>query len=145
MKDIICAGILTVSLKTGKFLLLERSDGKGFSTVGGHEEDFDENIMETAMREFREETKFHGKISLKKFYVQENKNFKYYTYLGFVTEEFKPLLNRENQSFKWFTATQLMKYRKLLHTGLIELIKEKGYELLKLDKIIKKQKKIFNY
>ena len=106
------AGILPFCWSTGRYLLAKRSalvnEPHTWGTWGGASEK-KEHSAETAAREFREETGYHGPIRAHKLYVYENedKTFKYTTYLAKFVEEFEPKLNKETEGFVWVTLDEL--------------------------------------
>lgn len=102
------AGILALSAKTGRFLLVLRPDCEKFASVGGFAS-WGEHLSATAIREFHEETMYDGPMFIMKGYHYTNpvKNFEYANYLGIVPEEFIPQLDAENLDFEWVTLSQL--------------------------------------
>ena len=144
------AGIIFFSKSTKKFLLLLRSpklpQGNTWSSVGGKLEK-DENAKEAAKREAKEEIGFDGNIKLKLLYVLKrnyinfNTNkptlFKYYTFIGFVENEFIPNFNSshgwENIDYKWLSLEDLLKLSNK-HPGLTQMLiasKNKLYNFIK--------------
>lgn len=101
------AGIMPISVSTGRMLLSLRHDGS-YSTIGGFL-CWGEEFREGAMREFIEETLYTGPLILLKGYTYQSpvKNFEYVNYLGVCPEEFKPQLDEENIEAEWFTLSQL--------------------------------------
>jgi 8-oxo-dGTP pyrophosphatase MutT (NUDIX family) len=100
------AGCLPVAVDTKRFLFALRSEfveePKTWGLWGGAI-DGNESPLKAALREFKEEAWYTGKI-LKTYplstYKHEN-GFKYYTYLVFVPQEFKPHLNHETDDHRW--------------------------------------------
>jgi len=113
-EKIIAAGIMIVCPETRTQLLLKRrktSDYANYWTSpGGTFDDEDGNPKTTAIREFKEETGFKGKLSIsnKPIVIEKNNHIDFYLYLGFVTKEFKPDLKgecfsgQEHQGYAWF-------------------------------------------
>ena len=116
------AGVLVIAKSTGRFLLLERSEHVfeplTWGIVSGKIDD-SESPKTATLREFQEETKQQC-VFLKESYVYKNGNFTFYNYIGFVEDEFKPILNWENIDYKWCTIDTLPSP---LHFGVIELLK----------------------
>lgn len=101
------AGIMPISIKTGRLLLALRPEGV-YSTIGGYI-CWGEKFHEGAMREFVEETLHTGPLLLIKGYIYQSpvKNFEYINYIGICPEEFEPVLDEENLDAEWFTTSQL--------------------------------------
>ena len=122
---IIGAGILPIA-PSGKILIGFRSkecdSPHTWGPFGGKAESND--MKKEALREFREETGFKGDLELFPAYIYEDKNLKFYNFIGLV-DEFKPKLDHETDKAKWVTLTEL-KQLSPKHFGLIELLKESG-------------------
>lgn len=101
------AGIMPISVKSGRILLALRPDGT-YSTIGGYL-CWGEKFSEGAMREFIEETLYTGPLLLLKGYTYQSpvKNFAYVNYVGICPDEFHPKLDEENIEAEWFTLSQL--------------------------------------
>ena len=142
------AGIIFFSKKTKKFLLLLRSSkltqGNTWSSVGGKLEN-NENARDAAKREAEEEIGFDGQVNLKLLYVLKRNFidyktkkptiFKYYTFIGYVNDEFKPNFNSshgwENTDYKWLTFKELSELSNK-HPGLIQTLKNTEEKLYKI-------------
>lgn len=124
------AGIVPVCIKTKKFLIglrssyvLEPHTWGGFGGKLDIDEGVDEAIEEAAIRELKEETRYNGEIQLIKGYVFKDKNFEYHNFIGEVEEEFKPILNWENDRAVWMTYDELLELPNK-HFGLIKFLNE---------------------
>jgi len=128
------AGIMPICETTGRVLLFLRKyipgdDNSGrWATAGGLMKDdeikmnVDVGSRECALREFKEETgqkdPFTRLIS-SYVYKSSDGSFRYYNFIGIVTEEFKPKLNEEHDEYKWFSTDDLkLVPRELFHFGL---------------------------
>ena len=99
------AGCVVMAESTGRFLIAHRSaqvkEPNTWGTWGGAI-DPDEDPLEAAMREIREEAGYIGTISgVKPLYVFHKDTFRYSNFLVIVEDEFKPSLNWENQGYEW--------------------------------------------
>ena len=137
-KKIICSGTLFYSLKTKRFLLLHRTQGKHkelWGLVGGTNED-GETPWEGLQREIEEEI---GEIPLMKktvpleSFISNDQQFFFHTYLCVVEQEFIPALNKEHDGYAWVA---FKKWPKPLHQGLNNTLRNKT-NLNKLDTVIK--------
>ena len=117
------AGVILHSVKTGRFLFVQRGDrvrqSRTWAGFGG-EIDRGETAEEAVIRELEEEAGFSNAIKLKKIYTFNNGKFTYYNYLGMVWDEFTPTLNWENIDYRWCSADNLPSP---LHPGIIEMLK----------------------
>lgn len=102
-EKIIAAGILPICIKTGRILLIRRGLNQPqpgtWATFGGkYEEEEDNTPKDIAMREFTEESGYHGKfkISNKPLDVFDSNHLKFYTFVGLFEEEFMPKLDRKS-------------------------------------------------
>jgi 8-oxo-dGTP pyrophosphatase MutT (NUDIX family) len=127
------AGILPYCKKTKRFLVGLRSanvkEPHTWGTFGGainYEEDTDDvhdnSLDDGAIREFREETGYEGKIEIVKGYVFKDGDFTYTNYIGYVNDEFVPILNWENEKAEWLTLDELNDLNDK-HFGLIAFMK----------------------
>jgi 8-oxo-dGTP pyrophosphatase MutT (NUDIX family) len=114
------AGALFVSSKTGRVLLNLRAPHKShnltWSLWGGMIEG-DETPKECLLRELEEEMGFVPEISkIYPFdiYESKDKNFRYYTFVCIVENEFIPLVNHEAVGYCW---TKLGVWPKPMHAG----------------------------
>ena len=121
------AGILLYCKKTNRFLLFLRSNQiqdypNTWATVGGKVDPSDTNKYKTAAyREMCEETEFCENIKLRLLYIFKEGTFSYRTYLGYVDEEFEPVLNWENSDAKWIAKGELLNHENL-HPGFAEML-----------------------
>lgn len=103
------AGILAKSMKTGRYLLAQRSQLVGthkgmWAVVGGAMEE-GEDTFEAALREFKEETKFDNSYLNKQLiHIYKDEENTYYIYILFLEDEFIPELNWENDAYGWFES-----------------------------------------
>jgi 8-oxo-dGTP pyrophosphatase MutT (NUDIX family) len=124
----IAAGVLPYSKTTKKFLLNYRSEYVNephtWGIWGGKLDD-DENIKDTVIREFEEESGFNNNIELIDAYIFKNPtgDFKYYNFIGLIENEFEPILDWESEDYKWVTIDELYNQDNL-HFGLEKLLKE---------------------
>jgi 8-oxo-dGTP pyrophosphatase MutT (NUDIX family) len=112
-------GTIFYAANTKRCLFLLRSGAKFSETWGmvGGKIEANETLIDALHREIQEEISFIPNID--KYIPLENftsvdGDFKYYTYLCVVAEEFIPSLNSEHQGFCWCDIT---KYPKPLHPG----------------------------
>lgn len=126
------AGVLIYCEKTKRFLLGLRSEWVNephtWGTFGGSV-DGDTDPKMAALRELAEETKYNGSINIKPIDVFESGNFKFYNFLGIVSDEFTPTLDWENEDAQWFS---LNKFPQNLHFGLKRLIPKLTDHLLNI-------------
>jgi 8-oxo-dGTP pyrophosphatase MutT (NUDIX family) len=119
------AGTLLLAKTTGRLLLLERADGRGWDQPGGMMSDADEgDPSATACREFDEETGLPPVLldCIDSFVVRVLPGGEYVTYVPrpplraelaytlFVCtfrEEFVPTLSDEHTDWGWFTSEKL--------------------------------------
>ena len=114
------AGALFVSAKTGQALFCLRAPYKThkltWSLWGGMIED-GETPKEALFRELEEEMGFVPnieKIYPFDIYESKNKDFRYYTFIWIVDEEFIPELNKEAVGYAW---VKLGVWPKPMHIG----------------------------
>ena len=121
------AGILPYCKKTNRFLLFLRSPqiqdySNTWATVGGKVDPSDTNKYKTAaLREMCEETEFCESIELRLLYIFRKSKFTYRTYIGFVDEEFEPVLNWENSGREWLGMNEMLNHEDL-HPGFAEML-----------------------
>lgn len=113
------AGTLIVADNTGRVLLLDRADGKGWSHPGGFCEGA-EPPAHAAARELREETGFRGPVTVTRppleiLVAHDGEHellapgsprpwwyaFEYTVFVVSVPEEFVPVLNEEHVGATW--------------------------------------------
>lgn len=121
------AGLLPICTDTKRILIGLRSEYVNepltWGIFGGMV-DPDENVLETAKREFIEETKYDGHIDLIKAYVFKSPKggFEYHNFIGLINKEFVPKLDWETKETKWMTYQDLLDISSK-HFGLSELLK----------------------
>lgn len=105
----ICAGILCLHPKSKRVLLGLRKDCKEWATFGGHFENSDLTVKNTAIREFKEETlcKNPYKISKEPIYIFQNKFLRYYTFLSTCEKMFEPTIDQKHLEYCWFKIDSL--------------------------------------
>jgi 8-oxo-dGTP pyrophosphatase MutT (NUDIX family) len=86
------------------------------------------NPAKAALREFREETEYDGKMVLHPSYVFKADGFVYHNFIGVVPKKFDPVLNWETADYEWLTLGEVSKLE--LHFGLKALL-EHGWEDIK--------------
>lgn len=119
-EKIICSGAIICSLKTKRFLLLQRTHVKqpGHWGLVGGTTNKSETPWEGLQREITEEIgsvpNFKKVIPLELF-VSNDEKFNFHTYLCFVKDEFIPILNQEHSGYCW---VEFGIWPKPLHQGL---------------------------
>lgn len=115
-----CSGALICNKKTGRFLLLQKKDGKHagkWGLVGGTNHS-NESAWQGLQREIEEELGFLPEIKktipLEKF-VSNDSMFNFHTYFCIVESEFIPELSDEHCAWGWFDLNNLPKP---VHKGL---------------------------
>lgn len=100
----ICAGILCLHPTSRRVLLGLRSDCKEWSTFGGHFEESDSNVKNTAIRELKEETLCNVpyKISKEPIYIFKNNFLIYYNFLSIFDKMFEPKIDKKHYEYSWF-------------------------------------------
>jgi len=125
------AGILPYCKKTKRFLLAFRSsyvlEPHTWGIWGGKIED-NEDIEESAIREFEEESGYNNTIKLIPSYIYKERGFTYHNFIGLIEDEFEPGLDWENErgvveteDYKWVTLDELLKIEPK-HFGLEKLL-----------------------
>ena len=107
----VSAGVLVKCKSTNKFLLIKRSElcsePNTWSLVSGGIEDH-EDIVTGLKREVNEELQIDpSKIEYHLKGIEEGEHGRFYYFLGFTDNEFKPTLNEENTDWGWFDKTEL--------------------------------------
>ena len=105
----IAAGALFVTSTTNRVLLQMRASYKSthrseWSLFGGMAND-GETPSDTFKRECTEEMGMFPEVSKTypfDIYESRDKNFRYYTFICVVEEEFQPILNEESLGYGWF-------------------------------------------
>lgn len=96
------AGLLVRALDTRRFLFLLETDG--YWNVPGGSIEPGERPKEAALREFVEETGFHGRISIG---ARAANLDGYWLYGAEVQREFLPMLGDEHLDFCWATLRKM--------------------------------------
>lgn len=128
MSKIICSGGLFLAAETKKFLFLLRTQGKtaghwGF--VGGKKDPSDNTPIDTLNREIEEEiglTQSIKKYIPLEFFISNDQQFQYSTYVLLVDKEFIPVLNDEHSGYAWCAYD---KWPKPLHQGASKIFNNK--------------------
>jgi 8-oxo-dGTP pyrophosphatase MutT (NUDIX family) len=101
------AGCLVLSRKTGRLMLIRRSDNVEeagtWGTVGGAIED-GSNPARTAADELLEETGYDGPVRMVPLggYQSPGGAFSFHNFLGIVDDEFEPWESHESAAHRWF-------------------------------------------
>jgi 8-oxo-dGTP pyrophosphatase MutT (NUDIX family) len=130
------AGIVAVARSTGRVLMQLRSayvdQPLTWGVVGGKLDANESNLELVAGREFKEETGYHGELSLAPAYkfVAPSGNFTYQNYIGLVDDEFQPELDWETKRFAWMELEDAIRVDPM-HFGLAVLLDdEESFKLL---------------
>lgn len=127
------AGCIIFANDTKKFLIPHRSafvEEPGTWGTWGGAIDNGEEPKDAVAREVQEETGYQGSIKdILPLYVFKKDDFKYFNYLVIVETEFTPVLDWENQGFKWCDFND---WPQPIHFGLAGILNdETSYEILK--------------
>ena len=119
------AGCIPMAQDTGRYLIPLRSaeveQPFTWGTIGGAI-DANEDPLNAAVREFKEETEYKGNILMSRHIHQFQKDdFVYNTFVILLPEEFKPILNWESRDAQWFDHGD---WPHPLHFGLEEIINQ---------------------
>jgi len=121
IKDpIVCSGALFYAKTTGRFLLLQKAEGKHAGTWGlvGGTNVIGETPWQGLQREITEEIgsipKIIKTLPLETF-VSNDRVFNFHTYLCVIETEFVPILSDEHSAWAWSTVDRAPKP---LHQGL---------------------------
>jgi len=126
------AGILIVARDTRRVLLMLRSadvlEPHTWALPGGKCETSDASMQACAVREFREESGYEGRLSVVKrpVHIYREPGFEFHNFIGVVNAEFEPDLDWENDDAGWFALNELPRP---LHPGVRELFRVAGSEL----------------
>lgn len=130
------AGVLPYCPKSGRFLISKRgpniSNPNEWTNFGGGSEQ-GENIVQTAVREFREESGYSGSVKLVKSFPTKNAKdgITFYNFIGLVPKEFKPTTigkktidgNVEVSKCVWLTLDKLVELSPgILHPGFYKFL-----------------------
>ena len=96
------AGLLVKARDTGRFLFLRELDGRWNVPGGGVEAG--ERPKQAAIREFVEETGFHGRLLVGR---EPAKIDSFWLYGAEVPLEFAPVLSDEHVDYRWATLRQI--------------------------------------
>jgi 8-oxo-dGTP pyrophosphatase MutT (NUDIX family) len=116
------AGVLIYCSATKRFLLGLRSstvDEPNTWGLFGGAVDENENSNRAAIRELEEEIGYTGEVILRTLDIFRKGDFAFHNFLGIVPQEFKPNLDWENKTAKWFL---LKDFPENLHFGLKRLV-----------------------
>lgn len=119
-EQIVCSGALVCAKSTGRFLLLQKYQGKHAGTWGlvGGTNNSGETPWQGLQREIQEELgllpNIKKTIPLEKF-VSNDSVFNFHTYFCIVDDEFLPKISNEHSAWGWFDLRNLPKP---LHKGL---------------------------
>lgn len=119
------AGILLVA-RSGRVLLLRRSDDGTWALPGGRIEPTDAGPPYAALRELAEETGYRGHVDLERASLDVTRSptgLVYWTFGGHVPTEFRVRLNPEHTDAGWFDVRALPRP---LHPGVIRLFRRLG-------------------
>ncbi len=120
------AGCIFFSQDTRRFCIFHRSElvlePGTWGGVGGAI-DANENPEQAVKREVQEEARYTGSLKLQKFYVFQDKSFRYTNFVGIIPKEFNPHLNWENQGWRW---VEFGDWPKPLHPGIAKAFADPG-------------------
>lgn len=124
------SGVLIAAARTGKVLLLRRSDEvtepRTWAIPGGKVEP-GENPQHAAFREAQEEAGLFGSMLVTgPVYTFKEPNFEFQTFLGIVEDEFEPVLNWESDDWGWFSLSRMPRP---LHPGVREMLDWRGPQI----------------
>jgi 8-oxo-dGTP pyrophosphatase MutT (NUDIX family) len=112
------AGCVFLARSTGRILISHRSpyveQPNTWGSWGGAI-DPNEDPADAVRREAAEEAGHNGPFNVLPLYVFHSGTFRYFNFLVIVPDEFRPVLNWENQGFKW---CEFGKWPSPLHFGL---------------------------
>lgn len=126
------AGILLVAKSTGHVLLLlrgEKCNEPGTWGLPGGKIEPNESALAASVRELEEEAGWDGEVNVLRepIFVFEEPDFEFFTYFGFVDDEFEPQLNWESDDAEWFALTRLPHP---LHFGVKALFRERRRDIV---------------
>ena len=150
-QKIIAAGMLAICPETGRYLILKRRNDVKYpgywGLPGGFLDEEDGYSKITAIREFKEETKYKGLIKLSKepLFVEKSNHLDFYFYVGILPYEFVPDLqgeckcSPESLDYKWIeldckndniipTIISTIELKRDLIEKVINKFKNKNYE-----------------
>ena len=132
-------GVLVYCSTTDRYLILLRSEDvlepNTWGIISGKLDDNETDIKDAVLREAKEEIGdyFGSKLGdLIPTYIYEKPNFKFHNFVSIVEEEFAPLLNWENDDYKWVKLDEMPEN---LHFGLIKLLQNEN-----INKLLEKNK-----
>lgn len=115
------AGVYPIARSTKRILLQQRSKNinnplKWTNWGGGA--DKGESALQTAKREFKEESFYNGKLDYYKSYVRNTDTVKFSNFIGLSDEEFKPRVKVKTKDgevevndYKWVTLEEFKNMR----------------------------------
>lgn len=120
------AGILPICPRTGRVLVLLRSEGVTYpltwAAPGGGQEPSDANQpITTAIREFVEEAGIFPSPDILPLATLSSPAGEYHQFVSLVPFEFEPILNWENASAAWLDYCELMELPRK-HPGFAEIL-----------------------
>ncbi len=136
------AGVLPIAQSSGRILAAMRSEDVNepntWGVIGGKLDEYDgeSDVKAAAMREFKEETGYHGSLKLHPAYVfkaEQNGEvvFTYHNFIGIIPEEFDAKVDWETAYFKWVMLDDLLNLSPI-HFGLKNLLKDgKSMQIIK--------------
>jgi len=107
------AALLVVARDTKRVLIMLRSaivlEPHTWGLPGGKCEHSDKSMRDCAVREFREETDYRGKLvaTVEPVSVYREPGFECHNFVGFVDHEFEPELDDESDDYGWFSVDKL--------------------------------------
>ena len=132
-KERLAAGALFYAQDTGKYGLGLRSkicdSPHTYGPIGGSADTEDKDLIDTVVREVREE--IGCKIvreQLKHIYTDKKPNFQYHTFLCILPKQsmIEPKLNDENEEFTWFDKNKMPEN---LHPSFAKMLKDTSHNL----------------
>lgn len=134
-KKVIGAGVIAFDKHSGKILLdrrgMEGDNPNTWVPFGGTFEESDGTPRTTAKREFWEETgvSVPYNLSLKPFYVSNDKFLDFYSYIGIFDGQFKVTICEESIGYGWYDLENLPDN---LHPGFESMLKDKLNDLIEI-------------
>jgi 8-oxo-dGTP pyrophosphatase MutT (NUDIX family) len=126
------AALLVVARDTKRVLIMLRSEivlePHTWGMPGGKCERSDKSMRDCAVREFREETDYGGRLlaTVEPVSVYREPGFECHNFVGFVDHEFEPELDDESDDYGWFSIDELPQPE---HFGVRELFRVAGKQI----------------